>query len=259
MSLLHSAQRHAARHGLNLFGLVDAKRFDNCQPREQRSSSLQSDCGTIVVLATAGRSLRFEFQRQGRQMPEVMTEEQVDELALAGAASLAAELAKQGLRAKVVDARRSSLNMGQLAEAAGFGIVSPVSRLLLHPQYGPWLRVRAAVLLPGHPFGEVADASIADCFRPCCNCAKPCIVVCPSAVHDGAGNTDRARCAGHRHRGGCASGCHSRMACPIGAEHADAEGQVVHAHSITLRTVQRWFGLGWWRMVPRVFRGGPRT
>ena len=258
MSLLSSVQQQATRNGLNLVGLVAAERFDSCQPREQRSSSLQPGCGTIVVLATAGKRLWLEFQRQGRQFPKSMSDEAADELAMAGAASIAEELSRGGHRARLLDARRPRMNFGQLAEAAGFGVVSPVSGLFLHPEYGPWVRMRAALLVPGTPFGEIADASIVDHFQPCCTCLRPCIAACPSAVYDGEGNSDRERCAGHRHQGGCLSGCHSRIACPIGVEHGDAEGFMVHAHSMSRRTMQRWFGLGWWRIVPRRFRGAPR-
>ncbi|MFT4515062.1 MAG: hypothetical protein ACI89X_002001 [Planctomycetota bacterium] len=259
MSLLHSVQQQASRNGLNLFGLVDAKRFDGCQPREQRTDAVQPDCGTIMVFGTAGRSLRFESQRQDRQIPQSMTDDQVDELAVAGAMSAVADLSQHGVRGQLLDARRPRINFGQLAEAAGFGIVSPVSGLLLHPEFGPWVRVRAAVLLPGQPFGAIVDASITDRFRPCSSCQKPCVAACPSAVHDGLGNTDPGRCADSRNRGGCDTGCHSRMACPVGAEHADQAGPMLHAHSVGLRTMQRWFGLGWWRMVPRMFRGRPRA
>jgi len=259
MTLLRSAQQQAARNGLNLFGLVDARRFDACQAREQRSSSVQPNCGTIVVLGTAGRSSWIEYQRQGRQIPVGMSDDQIDELAMGGANALVDVFLQHGLQARVIDARKPRINFGQLAEAAGFGVVSPVSGLLLHPEFGPWVRVRAAVLLPGQPFGEVADASIAERFRPCCGCLKPCVAACPGAVHDGFGNTDRGGCADHRHRGGCEAGCHSRMACPVGAEHADVVAPRLHAHSIGRRTMQRWFGLGWWRIVPRMFRGGPRA
>lgn len=258
MPLLSTVQQLAARNGLNLLGLVDAQRFDGCQPRELRSATLQPGCGTIVVLATAGKSMWLEFERQGRRPPADLSDNEVDELALAGATGIQAELRGQGLAVELVDARKPRLNFGQLAEAAGFGVVSPVSGLFLHPDYGPWVRMRAALLVPGKPFGEVQNASIVEQFQPCCTCKRPCIAACPSAVHDGEGNSDRARCAGHRHQGGCQSGCHSRIACPIGAEHADADGPQVHVHSMSLRTMQRWFGLGWWRMVPRMFRGAPR-
>lgn len=258
MSLLSTVQQLAARNGLNLLGLVAAERFDTCQPCEMRSGTLQPGCGTIIVLATAGKALSLEFERQGKRLPPDMSDDAVDELALAGAAGIQSELQSQGLGVQLVDVRRPRMNFCQLAEAAGFGIVSPVSGLFLHPEYGPWIRMRAALLVTGTPFGEVRDASLVEQFKPCCTCQRPCIAACPTAVHDGEGNSDRARCASHRNQGGCETGCHSRISCPIGAEHADDGQPLVHAHTMSQKTMQRWFGLGWWRMVPRRFRGAPR-
>ena len=257
MSLLDLVQERAAQSGLNLFGMVDASRFDSCQPCDRRSTTLLAKCGTIVVLATGGRSFWLEYARLGRQLPERVDNETVEELAISGAQSVRDCLQELGVRSRLLDPRRAGLNFGQLAEAAGIGIVSPVSGLLLHPEYGPWVRVRAALLVEGRPFGEVADQSIADRFRPCCTCDRPCVSACPSSVHDGFGNTDRAACAGHRHGGGCSSGCESRAACPLGTEHRD-DGVPLHAHSVGLSTMQRHYGLGFWRMVPRFLRGGPR-
>ena len=258
MSLLRTVQQRAARNGLNLFGLVDARRFDACQPREQRVATVAPGCGTIIVLGTGGRSFWVEWKRQGQVVPNAPDCDTVDELAVAGARTVANDLEEHGARTDLLDARWSRLNFGRVAEAAGFGIVSPVSGMLLHPTYGPWVRVRAALLVEGMPFGAVPDASITDRFKPCCTCDRPCVTACPPTVHDGRGNSDRGRCAEHRSSGGCLSGCESRMACPVGREHRD-DGPTLHAHSMGLRTVQRWFGLGLWRMVPRIFRGGPRA
>jgi len=258
MSLLGLLQQRAARNGLNLFGLVDAQRFDSCQPCERRSASMLPGCGSIIVLGTAGRSFWLEFQRQGRGLPEKLCSDGVEQLVAGSVDAVADELRQHGLRTVKVDARRPRVNFSCLAEAAGFGIISPVSGLLLNPTYGPWLRVRAALLVEGHPFGEIPDASITDRFKPCCTCSRPCVEACPPKVHDGAGHSDRERCATHRDDGGCDTGCHSRMACPIGTDHADTDGMPLHAHTIDQRTLQRWYGMGWWRFVPRPFRGGPR-
>ncbi|MFZ9880394.1 MAG: 4a-hydroxytetrahydrobiopterin dehydratase, partial [Phycisphaerales bacterium] len=38
---------------------------------------------------------------------------------------------------------------------------------------------------------------------------------------------DRARCADHRNLGVCADACSSRVACPLGSEHADHAGEDV--------------------------------
>jgi len=245
-SLLLEARLRAENTGLNLFGLVDAERFDAWQPLEQRTTSIRPDCGTVIVLGSGGRATAWSPSEQ----PQAVVP-----FERAAAQELAELLHCRSVRCRLIEPGAGQrLNFVRLAEAAGFGTVSPVSGLLLHPEYGPWVRVRAALLLDGRPFGPVADASITDRFQPCCSCAKPCVTACPASVHDGLGNQDLARCAEHRHLGGCASGCGSRRACPIGAEHRDHIGPDAHRYTHGILTTQRAFG-GVWRFVPRFLRG----
>jgi hypothetical protein len=250
---LRSLQQAAARNGLNLCGAVDAARFDRWQPVEQRSATTLPGCGTILVLGTAGRSLWLEFARQGRICTPPGPRE-IEQLVSGSVDAFEAELARLDLRAARIDATSSSLRMQPLAEAAGFGVLSPVTGMLLHPEFGPWLRVRAAFLLEGSPFGALPDAAITESFRPCDGCARPCVDACPPRIHDELGRSDRRRCAQSRRQGACASGCGSRRACPVGAEHADALDAPVHAHTKDLSALERWHGLGWWRFVPRGLR-----
>ena len=254
MSLLTSVQQCAARAGLNLFGVVDASRFDRFQPLEQRCGRRWPTCGTIVVLGTGGRGFWYLNIPNGIARAQRARAE-LGAAAVSGATQqVAARLQAHSVPCCVVPGSSDTLNFQCLGEAAGFGTVSPVSNMLLHPQFGPWVRVRAALLLDGYPFGPIADASITDRFHPCCTCAKPCVTACPSRVHDGQGSTDHTRCASARHDGGCGEGCGSRRACPIGREHSDPVDALLHAHSSSLRSVQRCFGLGLWRMVPRLLR-----
>lgn len=252
--LLPRVQDAAAGHGLNLFGLVDASRFDSCSPCEQRLAGRLRGCGTIVVLGSGGRQLAQQFgaaRANGELAPTP------DAFAAAGLQRVAAEFARDGVRAEVVVLSPSPRwNTGRLGECAGFGTVSPVSGLLLHPTYGPWLRLHGAVLVEGRPFGEIGDASISDRFQPCCSCARPCVTACPAGVHDGQGHQDLSSCASHRHAGGCENLCASRNACPLGSEHRDASDEHVHRHGFQLAALQRWFGFGVWRIVPAFLRHG---
>jgi len=249
---LEQMRVRGAAAGLNLLGAVDRVRFDASEPKERRVAAVAPRCGTIVVLGTGGR---WFASRRGDACG--------DGGSVASATSRAAEALAETLRPHGIVVRVLRFDDGgrvsaaRLGEAAGFGTVSPVSGLLLHPQFGPWLRVRAALLIDGRPFGDVPDASIAESFRPCCTCARPCLAACPAGVSDGLGHHDLAACGTHRHRGGCASECASRAACPLGAEHRDSPQDGVHAHTFELPTLQRWFGLGAWRAVPKPWRGGP--
>jgi epoxyqueuosine reductase QueG len=258
-SLLAKARAEAAAHGLNLFGLVDCARFDAGERVERRIGKHAGQCSTVVVLGSGGRALAQAYRRAvGDDRGEPPNANALQAYAAAGVARVAdvlrAELPACGL---VEFGGSCRVNQARLGEAAGFGIVSPVSGLLLHPQFGPWLRVRGALLLERTPFGAVADASLADVFHPCCGCPRPCLTACPAAVHDGFGHHDLERCGSHRHQGGCASGCGSRTACPLGNEHRDEDGDDVHRHTHELASVRRWSGLGVWRFVPAAFRGGP--
>ncbi len=246
----------ASASGLDLCGLVDRVRFDAGEPSERRLQREAPTCGTAVVLASAGRSFGKQFGRwhaeSGRSRATAAM------FALATATEIAALLQQAGVGCTVLGfGGRVRVNDARLGEAAGFGIVSPVSGLLLHPEFGPWVRVRAAILCDGLPFGAVPDASIAEQFHPCCGCPQPCVTACPATVHDGMGQHDHARCGSHRLRGGCDTGCGSRSACPLGAEHRDDEALPVHRHTYELTSLQRWLGFGVWRVVPPGWRGGP--
>ncbi len=252
-SLLAEVQRTADTAGLNLFGLVDAARFDACQPRERRARALRPRCGTLLVLGTGGRVFWQRYAQRGGVAAEA-GESAASRLVSSGMRGVVDVLALRRVPAHPILAGDPRIAFARLAEAAGFGTISPVSGLLVHPEYGPWIAVRGAILVDGMPFGSVADASITDRFQPCCTCNRPCVSACPAHVHDGAGNQDVARCASHRHAGNCEPACGSRAACPVGAGHRDGPGEFAHRHVHPLGELRRNFGLGVWRFVPAFLR-----
>ncbi|HEY0194598.1 MAG TPA: hypothetical protein VGC42_25975 [Kofleriaceae bacterium] len=65
------------------------------------------------------------------------------------------------------------LPLGQLAAAVGLGALAP-SHLLIHPVHGPWLALRAVVLLDGDP---PATAPLAAPPCACCFGADPACTV----------------------------------------------------------------------------------
>jgi hypothetical protein len=126
--LLDELRDQAVALGLNLFGVVDADRFDACQPKELRVRTASPRCGTIVVLATGGRLFWQEYQRA----PAAHGGASADQFALAGAQQIAQFLAAQLVPSRVVGLDGvPCVNVARLGEAAGFGTVSPVSGLLL--------------------------------------------------------------------------------------------------------------------------------
>jgi epoxyqueuosine reductase len=101
-----------------------------------------------------------------------------------------------------------------LAAAAGLGWPSRLG-LLLHPDDGPWIGLRAACFtteaLP--PTGPQPGPG------PCAGCPAPCVAACPVGAvprADGA-RFEISACAAHRTTGGCPQSCAARNACPEGA------------------------------------------
>lgn len=253
-SLYSELQSCAAQSGLNLCGLVDAERFDRCQPPDWRVRRLLPECGTVVVLGSGGRQFWQQLvARHGCRLAP--GQNPLQEHTLRCAEKVLGRLDGQLRPARLVlPEDRESLNFVQLAEAAGFGIVSPVTHVLLHPKFGNWVSLRAALLLPGHPFGALDDASVSSTWAPCSNCPRPCVSACPAGVRDGVGGADHQRCVAHRQDGDCEVSCGVRRACPVGREHRYSEEEEAMRQACSLMASRRGAWLQWLRFVPRFFR-----
>jgi hypothetical protein len=231
-ALLAELEHSARAHGFDLFGVVDAQRFDAAQPVENRCSRLLPDCGTAIVVGRGGPD-KFD----GRALAE-----------------LGRVLRQRGLRVRVASPLRSSISFACLGEAAGLGIVSPVIHRLLHPQFGPWVTVHGVLLVSGRPFGPIADASIAETFHPCCKCHRPCVEACPAEVHDGHGESDFGRCHEHRHAGGCGDACLVVRACPIGSGQRVEAAREADRHRDESRLLAVRHAHGFWAWFWRLWR-----
>ncbi|HLU40332.1 MAG TPA: hypothetical protein VK081_13185 [Planctomycetota bacterium] len=253
---LGAVHERLAPLGLNLVGITSAEGFDKTQPSGRRVRELMPTCGTILVVGSGGRDF---WQKMLSDLGEPVRDPQasyrpIEDRCARSSRELVEWLAEAGVVARAVCAQRTpSLNFAQLAEMAGLGVVSPVSEWLIHPQYGPWVSVRYALLLEGMPFGTAFTRSLAGEYQPCAGCDQPCVRACPAHVCSG-GSIERGRCATWRHDGGCESGCEMKRACPRGADHRfDAEEERFR-HAYALFDLQREYGLGIWRFVPRRLR-----
>lgn len=125
------------------------------------------------------------------------------------------------------------LDFRVLAAAAGLGWRGRLG-LLMHPEAGPWIGLRAACLTvePLAAGGELAGPG------PCGGCPAPCVAACPAGAITAAG-WQVGPCARHQQAStGCQPGCLSRSACPAGAAHRyDPLQAAYHAHRPTGRPV----------------------
>jgi epoxyqueuosine reductase QueG len=258
-ALLDSCRTCARGHAFDLFGVVDAAAFDRCQPQGRRACDLVEGAGTVVVLGHGGpdfwRHIEHVAGPIGRARPGY---DPIDAFSRQSAEDLVAILRRAGqVAATVLPSDKRALNFLQLGEEAGFGTISPAIGLLIHPRYGPWISLRAAVVIAGRPFGEAAfSRSIAGDYQPCAACRRPCLTACPSGAYRPDQTAPQIeRCADYRHQGGCAHGCDVRRACPVGSEYRYEPKEERFRHAYSLFTMQRVLGLGAWRYVPRFFRG----
>jgi hypothetical protein len=222
----------AAAYGLDACAWLPVARLDRALAG--RVAALRRDCRTVLLLGHGGG----EFWRQLVAESGVPRADPSRHPLAARARRIAADLlARHRLHGSVHGPDDAPpLDFVTLAERAGLGYRSPVLGLLLHRVHGPWLGLRAALLLDGQPFGAWREP--ARDFAPCIGCARPCLRACPVGVYDGSGGGDFTRCWAHRQVDACARGCAVRRACPVGRPPDEAEEAFRHAYST--------FALGAW-------------
>jgi len=260
-SLLPEIRAMGAAVGLNLVGVASARAFDRARPEGGRVAERLASCGTVVIVGSGGRG-HWTHLWGGQSPPRPRAGfHPVDDASRQWAEVLVDGLQRRGVAARaVLPSEDPALAFTTLAEMAGLGTVSPVTGLLMHPEFGPWVSLRVAVLLEGEPLGPVQEDASLD-FQPCIDCSQPCISACPSEAlrpaalgGPAAGGIDHGVCGRHRHAGGCADGCAARRACPVGAEHRYGPDEEHFRQSYSLAMARRHLGLGWWRWVPRAVR-----
>jgi hypothetical protein len=211
------ATRLASR-GLNLVGATDAERYDASVPARWAIGPHAPHVRSLLVIGHGGGGFWTHFRRAlaadpllaARRDPlDTFTRAVVTEAVTPVAAGLPIVFP--------FEAGPPALSFLHLAECAGLGRSSLLG-VLVHPEFGPWIALRAAVLLP-FPCSAPRPA---DGFDPCPRCVeRPCIAACPATAVSPMG-WDVPRCAGHRLSGsgdGCDSGCHARLACVYGQAH----------------------------------------
>jgi epoxyqueuosine reductase QueG len=205
--------------GLDLRGCLAVDRYDALVPPAWRAQSLLPSARSALVLAAGGRALFEAFgaspeARRHRNPLDAYTRRVGEEVAdrLAGRALFAFERRAGGFADFVA-----------LGRAAGLGAPSRLG-LLLHPEFGPWMSIRAVVLTPQ----ELPETRPLATFDPCRGCSAPCDRACRGAAVAGERFDIPACAATRRVEAACRLRCDARRACVVGREHRYAD--VAEAH-----------------------------
>lgn len=225
MPALDALSLALAPAGLNLVGVASAAAYDASVPEARGSAGLLPGARSILVVASGGPSLWHAFVADLRRDPRGLTAEAHPLDAFVRRAVDAADPALGDARRRWFFAAADAdvhLDFRVLGHLAGLGGRSRLG-LLLHPRYGTWLGLRAAVFTDA-----VLPAAPPPAGDPCAGCPAPCAPACPGSAFPG-GSWDVARCSAfHDESDRCASSCASRLACPAGAEHRYPEDEVLY-------------------------------
>jgi hypothetical protein len=208
--------------GLNLAGALPIAEHDRIVPDAWRSHRLLPGATSAVVIGSGGRLLQRRHRASGRGSS-------LDQFVSEAVARGCERLRACGWRASAFayDEMREGrcVDLVALARHAGLGGASRLG-LLVHPDFGPWLSLRALVLtdrpLPGPPRTDLA---------PCGGCPAPCADACPvSAPRPLPAGFDVRACGAQRSREGpCRLRCAARHACVLGRDHAyEPEAEARH-------------------------------
>lgn len=191
--------------GLNALGVADGAPYQGWLP----------GCRSVVVVGSGGPALWDQLVAGWRADPRAFATQRdpLDRFVRERVAEARAD--GPGRRWVFADGEQQpAAPMQELALAAGFGWRSRLW-LVLHPEFGTWLGLRAACFtVEALPIdGPRREAS------PCEGCPAPCVVACPGGALRGPA-LDWKRSALHRATtDDCLDRCHARQACPMGAAH----------------------------------------
>ncbi len=210
-----------AARGLNVHAVAGGREF----------SAILPGCRSVLVFGSGGRALWDALLEDLRRNPEHLRNElhPLDAFVRREIESVDPHPGPSRRWIRCAADEPIFVDFRPLAMAAGLGWTSRLG-LVLNPDYGPWLGLRAACFTTE----SLDPAPPLPAPGPCEDCDAPCESVCPVAAPTRRG-WDVARCAAyHRESDDCLRGCFSRRACPIGAEHAHSPLEQ-HYHSDRVR------------------------
>jgi epoxyqueuosine reductase QueG len=212
-----------APYGLNLVGTAPVSAYEALVPAPYHVASLLPEARTVVVIGNGGGAFWTEFRQYCDAHPQFFSERAhplddytttVMETALLPILEASGAVYRMVYPFRFASEPVSFVHLAQAAGLAGPSILG----VMIHPIYGPWFALRAAVLIDR----ELTAAQPAAGFNPCPTCTqRSCIVACPASAVSVETGWDIPSCVQHRVRvvSDCVDRCHARYQCVYGREY----------------------------------------
>lgn len=223
MNLLDKILESLAPYGFNLMGTTTVSAYEALVPAQYHVSSLLPGAKTFIVIGNGGGDFWNGFRAYYEAHPGYLREREhpLDEYTSATIeTALTPPLRTANVAYRYLYPFRfwtEPVSFMHLARAAGIAGPSLLG-VVIHPQYGPWMALRAAVLLDQ----EVSMPPQAPDFDPCPTCQeRACMTACPAGAIASATGWDIPTCVQHRLRieTDCVDYCRARYDCVYGREH----------------------------------------
>lgn len=245
MGLLQEISLALSPYGFNLIGTTAVTAYEALVPAQYHVASLLPQAKTIVVIGNGGGQFWSGFRTYCDTHPRYRQEHEhplddytVTVLDLA----LTAMLERSGAAYRMLYPFRFAtepVSFMHLARAAGLAGPSMLG-VMVHPVYGPWMALRAAVLIDQ----ELTATPPAAGFDPCPTCVeRACMSACPAGVVSVAKGWDIQGCVQHRLRvtGDCVDRCHARYECVYGREHRYPPDALRYHQQHSFALMQKYF------------------
>lgn len=230
MDLLKDITAALVPYGLNLIGAAARATYESLVPVQYHVSSVLPETRSIIVIGNGGRAFWTVFREHASARPGYFQKyaNPLDDYTVEAIEnSLTPLLQRSGATFRYVYPFRFStqplsfMHLAQAADLAGPSILG----IVIHPTYGPWMALRAAILID-HIDQELGQSPAgpppAQGFDPCPSCTeRSCIKACPANVVSLETGWDTPGCVRHRLRvrDDCNEYCHARYQCVYGREH----------------------------------------
>jgi epoxyqueuosine reductase len=209
--------------GFNLIGTTTVANYEALVPAQYQVAALLPQARTMVVIGNGGGDFWHGFQtycdahpgfRENREHPLDDYTVAVIETTLTPLLDEAKATYRYLYPFRFWTEPVSFMHLAHAAGLAGPSILG----VMIHPHYGPWIALRAAVLLDL----ECSAPPVAAGFDPCPTCTeRACITACPATAVTSEKGWDIPTCVHHRLQvtTDCVDYCQARYNCVYGREH----------------------------------------